>query len=300
MTPPVPPALHGPSRCALVLLTVCAALTGCAAPVERTVSYDDRLGRATMDVYLPSEAPGAMRPAILLFHGGGWRFFDKSRYRSVARRFARSGYVAMSANYRLVPEGQFPNAPHDAACALAYVQNHADEFGVDPDRIALMGYSAGAHLAALVATGNDEPDLQPDCAEGAPDKPAAVISGAGPMNMRELRDASIVREFLGGRESDIPEIYAQASPITHVSADDPPFLFVQGQLDLLVHREQSSEMRDALRDVGVEATMLGLGGTGHAVNPNDDASALGLALSTDSPEAWAVVLDFLDRHIGRP
>ena len=77
-------------------------------------------------------------------------------------------------------------------------------------------------------------------------------------------------------------------------------LFVHVRWDLFVPIEQSRTMRDLLRAEGVEANLLELSGTGHVFNPNDDASSLGIALSNDSPEAWAVILDFLDRHIGQP
>lgn len=252
-----------------------------------------------MDLYLPGgDATG--RPGILMVHGGGWAYFDNDQYRPVARRFARSGYVTASVNYRLVPAGVFPNAVHDVACALAYFQNHADELGLDPTRVAVMGYSAGGHLATLVSVALDAPELVPDCAEGAPSRPQAIVSGAGPMDMRELRDVAAVRDFVGGRREDIPEVYALASPVEHVSADDPPMLFVHGRWDQFVSVDHSRTMRDLLRAQGVEADVLVLAGTGHVLNPNDDASALGIAISTDSPEAWATVLAFLDRHIGRP
>jgi len=263
------------------------------------VQYDERFERTKMDVYLPS-GDALDRPAILTVHGGAWTYFDNRSYRSVARRFARSGYVVANMNYRLVPDGVFPNSVHDVACALAYMQNHADELGIDPTRIAVMGYSAGAHLATLAAVEPGDPRLAPDCAEGSPLRPAAVVSGAGPTDMRGLSGSSIVRDFMGGRERDIPELYALASPVEHASADDPPMLFVHGRWDLFVPIDQSRTMRDLLRVQGVEANLLELSGTGHVFNPNDDASSLGIALSNDSPEAWAVILDFLDRHIGQP
>jgi acetyl esterase/lipase len=291
-------SLLGAQRRALLCGCLLVAL-GCEASVERRVQYDERFERNQMDLYLPGD-DAVGRPAILTVHGGAWTYFDNRSYRSIARRFARSGYVVGNINYRLVPDGVFPNSVHDVACALAYLQNHADELGLDPARIAVMGYSAGAHLATLVAVEPGDPLLVPDCAEGAPMRPAAVVSGAGPTDMRGLRDADLVRRFMGGREEDIPELYALASPVEHASPDDPPTLFVHGRWDLFVPVDQSRTMRDLLRAEGVEANLLELSGTGHVFNPNDDASSLGIALSNDSPEAWAVILDFLDRHIGQP
>jgi len=284
----------------MVRLLPLVLLLACQAHEERTVSYDERHGDSTtMDLYLPGGG-GTARPAIFFVHGGGWRLFSKRQFQSQARRFARSGYVTASINYRLVPEGRFPNAAWDTACALAWFQNHAVELGVDPDRIVLMGYSAGGHLAGLVATTIGHPELAPDCAEGAPGPVAGVISGAGPMDMRGLRQGDVVHEFMGGSPDELPELYDLASPITHASPDDPPFLFVHGRSDLFVPNRQSRNMRDLLRAEGVEAEYLQLHGTGHVLNPTDDAAALGVALSTDSPEARTAILDFLDRHVGRP
>jgi acetyl esterase/lipase len=276
------------------------ALAGCEATVEREITYDERFGDSTtMDVFLPVAEPGEPRPAVMLVHGGSWRYFDRDRYKAVARRLARSGYVTASIDYRLVPDGAFPNSVHDTGCALAYLQNHADELGIDPGRMVLMGYSAGAHLSSLVAVA-DDPILMPDCVEGAPAPPAGVISGAGPQDMRTLPDARAVREFMGGTESERPVAYELASPVTHASADDPPFLFVHGAQDLFVDIDQSEQMRRLLRDEGVEAELLQLAGTGHVFNPSDDASTLGIALSTESPEAWLAVMDFLERTVGGP
>ena len=282
------------------LLLGLLALAGCKATVEQEITYDERFGDSTtMDVFLPVDEPMEPRPAVMLVHGGSWRYFDRDRYKSVARRLARSGYVTASIDYRLVPAGEFPNAVHDTSCALAYLQNHADELGIDPARIVLIGYSAGAHLSSLVAVA-DDPSLMPDCAEGAPSKPAAVISGAGPQDMRTLPDARAVREFMGGSESDLPEAYALASPVSHASADDPPFLFIHGAQDLFVDLDQSEAMRGLLLDQGVEAELLQLAGTGHVFNPSDDATTLGIGLSTDAPEAWIAVMDFLERTVGVP
>lgn len=288
------------ARPLISLLFPLLAIGGCKATVEQAVAYDERYGEATtMGVYLPVEEPGEPRPAVMLVHGGSWRWFDRDRYEAVARRLARSGYVTASINYRLVPDGAFPNAVHDTGCALAYLQNHAAELGLDPERIVLIGYSAGAHLSSLVAVA-DDPGLMPDCSEGAPAPPAGVISGAGPQDMNRLPDARAVHEFMGGSKNERPEAYALASPVTHVSPDDPPFLFVHGAQDLFVDIDQSEQMRDLLREQGVEAELLQLAGTGHVFNPSDDASTLGIGLSTDAPEAWIAVMDFLERTVGMP
>lgn len=272
-----------------------ALLAGCEAPVERTVVYDPRFGEATsMDVFLPTE-PGP-RPALLFFHGGAWKMFSKRAFRAHARRFAGAGYVTVSANYRLLPDARFPNAVRDAACALAYLQNHADEFGIDRDRIVVMGYSAGAQLAGLIGVAPDDPAFTADCAEGPPTAPRAVISIAGSLDLTARNESAAIVDYLGGTSEEIPEVYALASPITHVSDGDPPFLLIHGANDLLVPSSVAKRMKASLESFGIEAPYLEIRGGGHIGNFVDAPAGVGLAPPYDAPVAWIAILDFLERH----
>lgn len=292
--------------CHVLALTVALTLlVGCADIVEMPdVAYDDRFGAATtMDFYLPADLDVAVdpaRPAVLLIHGGSWRYFDKDGMRFAATRLAGAGYVSASINYRLVPEVIFPDNARDAMCALAFVQANASDFGIDPARIAVMGYSAGGHLASLVGVASDVPELMPDCAAGAPSPPAAVVSGAGPQDMTVLPEFEAVTEMLGGTAEDQPEMYALASPVTHVDADEPPFLFIHGAGDWIANIEHSEAMRDTLIQAGNDARVLALRGGGHVFNPGAAGGDLHLLASSDTPEAWAVIGDFLASTIGVP
>ncbi len=284
----------------LACLALAVGVAGCDQPEERLVVYDERFGEATsMNLFFP-EREGASRPAVLLVHGGSWKLFDKESYTGLGRRFARMGYVAAAVDYRLVPDGVFPRAAQDVGCALAYLQGHADQLGIDPARIALFGYSAGGHLASLVGVGGDVAGVATDCAEGIPAPVAGVISGAGPMDLVAMRDSEAVQGFLGGPYEGNEATYALASPISHVDAGDPPFLFLHGDSDFFVAIEQSYAMRDRLRGAGVEANLIELRGAAHLLNPSDDSSTFGFASATDLPEFWIAVDDFLDRTVGEP
>lgn len=265
------------------------------------VPYDDRFGDSTtMDIYLP-DAPSGDGPAILMIHGGGWRLGSKEIYNDHAARLAGAGYVVASINYRLVPEGAYPLLIQDSMCALAYFQSRADELGFDPTRVAVTGYSAGGHLSSLVGVGTAVPELQPDCAAGVPTPPAAVISGAGPEDMRLLPEVDSVVEFMGGTAAEVPEVYDLASPITHVGPESPPFLFIHGSDDVFVDIEHSRAMRAALDAAGVETRMLELAGDGHILNPGTDVGHFQFVItSADTPEAWAATMDFLDETVGAP
>jgi acetyl esterase/lipase len=286
------------ARQAMKRLLLLALVVGCAAPREiEDVHYDERFDRTKLDLYLPDD--DGPHGAVMFIHGGAWRLGDKRMFENAARRLARSGWAAASVNYRLVPDGRFPRAFQDVACALAFLQTHADEYDLDPERIVVMGYSAGGHLSSLLAVAWDDPQIAPDCAAGVPQPPAGAIPGAGVHDMRG-RDHQWVEEFLGGTSDEIPETYAQASPITHVGPGEPPFLIISGGADWFVDIDQGREMRAELRASGNSAEVLSLAGGGHLLNPATDPGELKIAVSLDTPEAWLATADFLARTIGEP
>lgn len=286
------------SGCRLSGLAFTLFFTACRAPIEiEDVQYDPRWGRTTLDLYLPEE--GDSRPTVMLIHGGGWRMGDKRAMRPMAQRLARSGWVVASVNYHLVPEGEFPRNFQDVACALAFLQDHSDVWGIDPKRIALSGYSAGGHLSALLGVAWDDPAIAPDCESGVPSAPAAVFPGAGIYDFRG-KDHDVVEEMLGGSEEEYPERYRQASPILHVRPGLPPFLLITGSADWFVGIDGTREMGEALRAEGNQAEVLTLAGSGHLLNPGADPGEMQLALSLTTPEAWLALSDFLVRTMGEP
>lgn len=285
-------------RISTVLLVVAAACDG--PGLHAGVSYDDRFGdQTTMDIHVPDNAdPG--RPAVMLVHGGAWRHGDKDAYTDAAERLARAGYVAATINYRLVPAGIYPAAVQDCFCALSYLRANAEAYGIDPERIAVMGYSAGGHLTSLMGVGAEEELHAPDCEWGPTGAPAAVIPGGTNHDLRINAGNEWVRDFVGGSIDDIPEVWDLASPITHVRAgrELPPYLVIHGGDDV-VEIAGAEAMVDALRESGNQAWFLELEGAGHITAPTETGQ-LYLEAATDMPEAWAATIDFLDRTLGRP
>ncbi len=269
----------------------------CACTADRvevsTYIYDARHGAGELDVHTLPDVSGA--PAVVYIHGGGWRSGQRENDAATADRLARTGYVVVNIDYRLVPDGVFPLAVQDAFCALAFVRAHATDLGVDPDRIAVMGHSAGAHLAALVGVASDITELQDDgCPWGRTGPPIAVVSVAGPMDLRDLHD-DVVADFVGVAYDTDPDRYATASPITHVDAAEPPFLLVHSEHDLVVDVSQSEAMAATLRDAGNQARLLRLEGGGHILGDGPGLGLEELELATDTPEAWMALIDFLSR-----
>jgi acetyl esterase/lipase len=246
-----------------------------------------------MDIYLPG---GGGRPAVMMIHGGGWNSGDKDAYTARAKLLAGAGYVTATINYRLVPEGRYPRAVQDAACALSFLRAHAGEYGLDPDRVALMGYSAGAHLASLIGVAADLPEHVPDCAVGGSGPPQAVIAGAGPQELR----TSVGEDFLGGSKEEIPDVYDKASPVLHVGPGEPPFLLIHGGGDWLVPVEDSVRMRDALIEAGNHAELAQIEGGGHLLSPGPSPGDVQGEVADFVPEAWLISTDFLRRALGDP
>jgi len=276
-----------------------AVLTGCSdVVVESNVSYDDRFDAAKLDVYSPPRTQTA-RPAVIVIHGGGWRDgFSRRDMADHANRLAAAGYVAFNIDYRGTPGGgQFPHAVQDCICALAFVRAHAEDYGIDPTRIATYGYSAGGHLASMLGTAAADPIVAPDCAAGPTTPVAAVVSGAGPEVMQLLPEVSAVTDFVGGTQAEVPELYDEASPITYVAEGAPPFLFINGESDWFVDIEHAHRMRRALDAVGTETHLLAIPGGGHLLNRSTGGESWDVQLSIDTPEAWAATIDFLDREL---
>ena len=284
---------------ALLLSTL--VLAACSdVVVESNISYDDRFTATELDVYSPPPATSP-RPAVVVIHGGGWHApLDRHGMDAYASRLAEAGYVAFNLEYRLVPDGgEFPHAVQDCLCALAFIRAHAADYGIDPLRIAALGYSAGGHLASMLGVATGDPAVAPDCAAGATGPVAAVVSGAGPEDMTLFPEVDTVTSFLGGTKEEVPEVYAAASPLTHVAAGAPPYLFVHGDNDWFVDIAHTYRMKAALDAVGTRTRLLEIPGGGHIWNRGADGATWELELSTDTPEAWAATLDFLDRELAR-
>jgi len=243
----------------------------------------------TLDLYQPT-SPGSL-PAIVFVHGGGWTAGDKSSWEDEALRFADEGFVGISVNYRLAPAHPFPAAVEDTKAAVRWLRTHAEELGVDPARIGAMGSSAGGHLVAMLGVTDGSEGLEGESGDlSLSSRVQAVVDYYGPTGLTQagmLPDPAILA-FLGGTCTQEPLACWQASPVSYVTADDPPFLIVHGTSDPRVPFSQSVNLCDALQAVGVEAELLALEGAGHGWRMADPyyETALSAAIA------------FFERHLG--
>ncbi|MGV3758153.1 MAG: alpha/beta hydrolase fold domain-containing protein [Actinomycetota bacterium] len=235
---------------------------------RRNLTFARVAGKALkLDVTIPS-APvpggGALRPALVQIHGGGWMIGDKREQGlPLLRHMAAQGWVGFNVNYRLSPAATFPDHLVDVKRGLAWIREHADEFGIDPDFVCVTGGSAGGHLTALTALTADDRTLQPGF-EAADTSVAAAVPfygvydftphgsfGADPEIFRRFLEPFIMKAFV----AEEPERYAEASPIHRVHADAPPFFVIHGDRDTLAPVEDARAFVERLREVSAQPVL---------------------------------------------
>ncbi|MEZ0265183.1 MAG: alpha/beta hydrolase fold domain-containing protein [Phycisphaerae bacterium] len=261
---------------------VAAAVKPAPAPLAgvRLISdlkYGDAPGKSNLlDIYLPKEVPagGASLPLVVYIHGGGWRAGDKAP--SAAAAFlAQHGYACASINYRFSQEAVFPAQLDDCKGAVRWLRAHAKEYGIDSERVGAWGSSAGAHLAALVATtagdkgrdgtigGNLEYSSAVKCVVDFYGPSDFVNMEAHAEAAKIVRDPKKISVLLGGSPVEKRELALAASPVNWVTKATPPFLILHGGADKTVPLAQSEVLAAALKKAGVEASLTVVPGAIH-------------------------------------
>jgi acetyl esterase/lipase len=252
--------------------------------VEKDLVYGKAGDRALkLDLYRPAAAPPTPLPAIVWIHGGGWLAGTKANPPG-ARAAAQRGYVYASVEYRLSQVAPFPAAVDDCRAAVTWLRQNAKTYALDPDRIGVWGASAGGHLALMVA-----------CVDSSTMNMKAVCSWFGPTDLQlkpDRRQLSMLRPFLGGTLEEKPDLYREASPVTHVTKNAPPTLMIHGEKDDLVPISQSEAMQAKLEAAHVESTLIRVKEAGHGFSPSQ-----GKKIEPSSDEIMKATLEFFDRHL---
>lgn len=243
----------------------------------QTVTYASTGGQdLQMDVYLPGDVPGVdgvgagvipvvppsgqLRPAVIVAHGGSWSGGYRSESPRWSRWLAAQGYVVFDIDYRLAPQPNWQTATGDVKCAIGTVKRQSARWQVDPNRVALLGRSAGAHLSLLSAYSAGDAVLGPSC-NVADTGVQAVVALYGPTdliwgydhpgNPRVINGRETLRRFLDGTPQTVGETYRRASPVTHVGRSTPPTLLFHGGHDQYVRVQQTTRLAERLRATGV-------------------------------------------------
>lgn len=217
--------------------------------ITHSVAYGEG-PRRTLDVYRPRGA--AALPVVVFFYGGSWQSGNKGLYRFVGAALARRGYVAVIPDYRVYPEVRYPEFLEDGAHAVRWAKDNAARFGGNPHKIFLMGHSAGAYIAAMLAF---DPRWL-DAAGVFPDRDIAGLIGiSGPYDFLPLHPGTL-RAIFGGNDP-------ATQPISHASPGAPPALFLTGANDGIVDPGNSSRLAARLTAAGDAVTVLTYRWVGH-------------------------------------
>jgi len=259
-----------------LLLASALAAPAFAQNVKSNIPYiDNGHERHVLDIYAPADAKSL--PVVFWIHGGGWQTGDKTSVQKKPRAFVEKGFVFVSTNYRLLPDVDMGTIIRDIAKSLRWVHGHIAEHGGDPQRVLVMGHSAGAQLAALICT--DDRYLK---AEGVP---FSILKGCVPVDGDTYDVPAIIETAetrrrvhgqpqakFGHREKfgNDPVKHRDFSAVTHVAKDKgiPPFLILH-VADHPDNSAQAQRFAAVLKEAGVPVKVFGAKETNHTrINAN--------------------------------
>jgi acetyl esterase/lipase len=237
--------------------------------------------RLLLDIYQPTAAATKPRPAVVMIHGGSFTTLDKSTMRPMGNFLARSGFVAVSVNYRLLDgsKNRWPAQLDDVQRAVRWLRANAAKYNLDPNHIGAFGHSVGGQLAALLGMEDTRDDSDAAFAKYS-SRVQAVVDVSGPSDLLTNRDAdgdAALTLLFGGDFTKLPDAWRSASPVFHVEKSNAPFLIVHGTSDPQVPIAQAQELYDKLQQTGVPVTFIKLD-DGHTFR--DPESRHRLALET--------------------
>jgi acetyl esterase/lipase len=255
------------------------------------------------EILRPKEPPKEPMPAVLLIHGGGWAGGTHYNY---APWLVEKGYFTASIEYRLSGEAKWPAQIEDCKLAVRWLRANAAKYHVNPDRIGVMGHSAGGHLVACLGTLGGAKDLEGQGGyEGVSSCVQAVVDQCGPaeftpeampaVGMNRADHPGLIKLF-GGGYAEKTDAWRQASPALHVDARTPPFLIIHGENDRLVPIAQSERLAAALKKSGTPVELVRVKNAGHGLRsekPGDPPA------EPDPKAQQAAIIAFFDKQLKR-
>jgi acetyl esterase/lipase len=247
--------------------------------IAQDVTYCEVDGQELkMDVYFPPS--GGPWPCMVFVHGGGWTEGDKTPMAVVP---TEAGILVVSINYRMYPAYIFPAMIEDIKCAIRYLRSRAAEYNLNAERIALIGHSAGGHLAALAGLVDTSAGWDTGPYLDQPSQVQAVVVISGPSDLTQHFPAWVneLKFKVFGEEK-----LTSSSPLTYVRQDAPPFLIIHGDCDEAVPVEQAHMLHAALLKAGASSQLLIMKNAGHGLEP------VGGQVSPAVDEVFAIILGF--------
>ena len=222
------------------------------------------------DLFTPENTPKRPRPAVVFLHGGCWRFGNKNQFSRQASLLAKThGILSLAVDYRLSEEAPFPAALQDAKCAVRWLRAHALTLSLDSRRIAMIGGSSGAHLAALAAATDGIEDYEGDSGyQGISSSIDLAVLLNGELDLIDLvSKGSLIEDmkiFLSSTYQENPSIYEEASPLKRIHSSMPPIFLLHGDRDRCVSFHQSVAMHEKLNKLGIHSELEIFQGKEHA------------------------------------
>lgn len=259
------------------------------------VQYNnDTLQKHLLDIYLPANATGKI-PLVIFIHGGGWlsndKYADIGYMKKTVAEIVSSGFAMASIDYRFSSQAVFPAQMLDCNRAISFLYDNAGKYGFDKNRFAVMGFSAGGHLASLVGlskNNNISSFFIPGTSKLFDFK--AVVDFYGPAELILFPGSNDEKSpeaiLIGAAPLNRPDLARAASPVTYVDKNDPPFLIIHGEKDELVSPNQSRLLSSWLSVAGVKNELIIV----------KDAPHFGVMF--DSDEIRNKVMSFLRNFLG--
>jgi acetyl esterase/lipase len=262
-----------------------AGLKAGDARITRAIDMGSPGGmRLTMDVYQPPSASG--RPAIVQIYGGAWQRGAPGDNPELATYLAAHGYVVFAIDYRHAPAFRWPAQIDDVRGGIDWIADHGREYGADPDRLVVLGRSAGAHLALVSAYTSTRRILAVVSLYGPTDLAAGYreLPSPDPLDVRGL-----LRALTGGTPDDRPDVYREASPITYATRRLPPTLLIYGSRDHIVLPRFAERLHERLRATGTTSLLVEIPWAEHAFDAITAGPSAQLArFEIERFLAWAV------------
>jgi acetyl esterase/lipase len=258
----------------VVLLALVAAASAGEITFEQGIEYANPDGEhLQLNLAQPKDSAG-LRPAILCIHGGGFRAGKREGWDKRCQQFAEQGFVAATVTYRLAPKHQFPAAVHDVKSAVRWLKLNAEKYHIDPERIGVVGDSAGGHLAQFLGVTAGVKEFEGDANPGPSSRVACVVNYYGPSDFtksygKSVDAAEVLPLWLGGDVKAAYHRHVISSPLNWVTPNAAPTLLIHGTEDKYVAHEQAVWIHDRLKAADVDVTLLTLEGAGHGFKGDD-------------------------------